>query len=79
MKRSPAETAAKFDALQRALNTIDALPELLKAYEQTGDHNHGGRRGALGVGEYCPGGDCNVTRARKVIAALNLTTTPKES
>lgn len=55
------------DALVAALNLIDRLPELLAAYEATGDHDHG--RGRLAAGQACPGGDCLVARARRVIAA----------
>jgi hypothetical protein len=60
-----------FDALQRALNTIERLPVLLVAYEATGDHDHStsGTR-PLAVGAPCPGGDCNVARARRIIDAL---------
>ncbi len=62
----------RFDALQRALNAIEKLPELLAAYEATGDHDHStlGNR-PLPVGAPCPGGDCNVARARRIIATLN--------
>ncbi len=62
----------KLDALVRALNAIEKLPELLTAYELTGDHDHSmhGTR-PLPVGAACPGGDCLVTKARRVIAALN--------
>ncbi len=61
----------RFDALALALKAINDLPKLLAAYEETGDHDHShlGNR-PVAPGEFCPGGDCNVNRARRIIAAL---------
>lgn len=61
----------RFDALQRALNAIEKLPEVLMAYEATGDHDHSvNGTHPLHVGAPCPGGDCNVAKARRIIEAL---------
>lgn len=64
----------RLDALARVLNAIEGLPEVLAKYEATGDHDHTlhGTRPIL-PGAPCPGGDCLVDKARKVIAALGLT------
>ncbi len=56
------------DALQHALNTIDRLPAILAAYEATGDHDHDDS--PLAPGAPCPGGDCLVSNARRIIAVI---------
>lgn len=63
----------RLDELHSALRAIEKLPALLEAYERTGDHDHTlhGTR-PLAPGAPCPGGDCLVDKARKVIAALGL-------
>jgi len=63
----------KLDRLARTLSMIETLPTILAEYEATGDHDHSmhGTR-PLPVGAPCPGGDCLVDKARKVIAALGL-------
>lgn len=63
----------KLDRLANALSTIENLPAILAEYEATGDHDHSshGTRPLL-PGAPCPGGDCLVDKARKVIAALKL-------
>lgn len=63
----------RLDRLVRTLSMIETLPAILAEYEATGDHDHSmhGTR-PLPVGAPCPGGDCIVDKARKVIAALGL-------
>lgn len=66
-------TYEKRDALVRALNTIDNLPEILAAYEATDDHDHsvsGNHR--IAPGAPCPGGDCLVSKARRIIERLQV-------
>jgi len=52
------------------MNAIDpeALKIRLRHYESTSDHDHGS--GPLKPGAECPGGDCLVARARRVLAAM---------
>lgn len=66
-------TASLLDTLNSTLDTClvvmpELLTQLLKAYEATGDHDHGS--GPIAPGKPCPGGDCSVTRARRLLAAL---------
>ena len=57
------------DRLHCALRVVEkVLPAILAAYEATGDHDHG--RGAIAPGAPCPGGDCLVDKARRILAAL---------
>jgi hypothetical protein len=60
------------EALADVLRAIRTLPEALHAYELTGDHNHSwsSKSKPLAPGAPCPGGDCMVDEARKIIAAL---------
>lgn len=44
----------------------NTLREALAAYEATDDHDHGGKK--LKPGAPCPGGDCLVAMARKLLA-----------
>lgn len=61
------------DALLAKLRKIaaerDDLYKLLGEYENTGDHDHG--RGPIKPYADCPGGDCLVARARKLIEAMD--------
>lgn len=60
-------TEVKIGALLDAISPAKARAALL-AYEATGDHIHGLTR--IAIGAPCPGGDCTVVRARRVIAAM---------
>lgn len=62
-----AQAVRAMDALLNAINP-ERVKEALHDYELTHDHNHG--RGSLRPGAPCPGDDCTVARARRVIAAM---------
>lgn len=53
------------ERLMKVLQDVEALPDIMRAYEETGDHDHG--NGRIGPGMPCPGGDCLVAKARKLL------------
>lgn len=61
------QEATKLDVLV-GLMSPSTLRKALAEYEATGDHDHG--RGPIKPGAPCPGGDCWVARARKLLATL---------
>ncbi len=65
------DSGAQAAMLREALRRVAELPQVLANYERTGDHDHSsnGTR-PLPVGASCPGGDCDVARARAIIKAL---------
>lgn len=62
-----AKRRAEAHAALVAAVTGKDLRRVLRAYEETGDHNHGRM---LIPGAPCPGGDCWVLRARKLLALM---------
>lgn len=75
------ETSARMNTLVQAMRDFEANPNdvgtvawqdlssALIRYEMTGDHDHSwpGKPKPILVGKPCPGGDCNVYRARKLL------------
>lgn len=61
------DAIANFEANPHDTGTIAwcNLGRALGTYEAMGDHDHG--RGVLAPGAPCPGGDCTVHRARKLL------------
>ena len=64
-----AELIAAVEAFPKnpRLGDVETLARVLAWYEATGDHNHGA--GSI-KGAPCPGGDCYVDKARKLLAAV---------
>jgi hypothetical protein len=59
-----------FDRLMLALRAAKHdVAAALSIYERDKDHDHG--RGPIPAGAPCPGGDCNVRRARELLAVLH--------
>jgi hypothetical protein len=66
------DAVRNFEANPNGIGTIAwcELGKALLAYEATGDHDHGNK--PLPVGAPCPGGDCWVARARKLLVDSTL-------
>jgi hypothetical protein len=66
-KKSARKSHASSKPVHELFDAMNAVETVLAAYEATGDHDHG--RGPIAPGAPCPGGDCLVTEARRMIAA----------
>ena len=61
-----AASAAREALLKAVADSMEEIQAALRAYEVTGDHDHGA--GPICVGGRCSGGDCLVARTRKLVA-----------